>query len=433
MTNPMTAPEADLPAGPSVEDVIAVSRREIFWHPRYLDRSGYLRFLPFLFWLAGDLRPGRAVTLGADSAVAHFALCQASDRLELNAECIGLDTWPGAAEGRPVDAAVARHAAREYPEISRLAPLREDAPDAFAEGSIDLLVIDCAPTARVVEQIGARWMDRLAPGGCVVLRGTEGFGAPAGLRAALDALCEGRASVRLTYGDGLCLVGRGQDLPLRLGRLRELSRDPALFRSMQFVFQRMGAACLHEWEAAQAREPAARGGGGDDAVAVAGTGRDAGHAGPAPSRGAGPATDADPGAIHSLEAAIAATGMLDRMERARVEGETALSEQLSEREAELAALRERLERAEARLRARPVAPDAVSGAGDAQRIVAVMARTARVLAAAEAEADELNQALVRCRNDRDSLRADLEAAQRQLGEMRAAAAAKPARRKAPSA
>ncbi|TFL17146.1 hypothetical protein [Jannaschia formosa] len=232
-----------------LDTVLPVSRREIFWRPKYLAASGYLEHLPVLFWLAGDLRPGTVVTLGGGaegSAVAHLALCQAVERLGLDADCTGLNTWPGEI------GSVADYADTQYGEFARLVEVADDAaPGLFEEGGIDLLVVDRDLDAGLLKGLGA-WADRLGDEACLVLRGTEAARRDPELSAALDAFRGGRPVLRFPHGGGVWVMAAGKALPARLERLAGIEGDRSLFRSLQQVFQRLGAACANEWAARDA-------------------------------------------------------------------------------------------------------------------------------------------------------------------------------------
>ncbi|MDB2407824.1 class I SAM-dependent methyltransferase, partial [Jannaschia sp.] len=130
------------PALPSLDTALPMSRREIYWRPKYVAASGFLDHLPVLFWLTADLAPQGIVTLGgADegSAVAHLALCQAVERLGLDADCTGIDTWPGG-DAVPDDT-VTEFADSHYDDFSRLISAPDAvAPGLFDKGAVDLLV-----------------------------------------------------------------------------------------------------------------------------------------------------------------------------------------------------------------------------------------------------------------------------------------------------
>src|SRR5690606_25550909 len=59
----------------------------VFWKPDYLRPSPWLEHVPMLFWLAEAVQPRLAVSVGEGGDVSHFALCQATDRLRLDAAC----------------------------------------------------------------------------------------------------------------------------------------------------------------------------------------------------------------------------------------------------------------------------------------------------------------------------------------------------------
>ncbi|PWJ12935.1 hypothetical protein [Jannaschia seohaensis] len=246
-------PETSLP---SLDTVLPVSRREIYWRPKYVADSAFLDHLPVLFWLMGDLRPQNVVTLGggADgSAVAHLALCQSVERLGLDADCTGIGTWPGSEQGETTPPEeLADYADSQYSEFARLVSASDAvAPGLFDAGSVDLLVVDRALDAELLAGLAA-WDDRFSEKGCLVLRGTETARHDPALIDALERLQADRPVLRFSHGGGLWVLAAGGALPGRLARMAELEGDRTLGRAMSQVFQRLGSACTNEWEARRA-------------------------------------------------------------------------------------------------------------------------------------------------------------------------------------
>lgn len=232
----------------TLDNVLPLGRREIFWRAKYVAASGYLQHLPFLFWMVSDLQPHNIVTLGVGDGVAHFALCQAVERLGLDAFCYGLDEWHGEEERVPED--LDAYNARQYEEFSRLIPIEAGTEaELFENGSIDLLLVDRELSQALVEEIKTRWLPRLSESGVIILRGLDRLARDFGLREALASFCDDRHSLRIEHGGGLILIAAGTTTPPRVAQLLEVARDPALFRSIQQVFQRLGAGYAHEWKA----------------------------------------------------------------------------------------------------------------------------------------------------------------------------------------
>ncbi|MDO8299108.1 hypothetical protein, partial [Lacisediminimonas sp.] len=72
--------------------------RAMFWGPSCLLPSPFQQHAPFAFWLAESLQPASFVALGARGMTAHLSVCQAVQRLELDARCLAVDVIDGGSE-----------------------------------------------------------------------------------------------------------------------------------------------------------------------------------------------------------------------------------------------------------------------------------------------------------------------------------------------
>jgi len=66
-----------------------------FWIPETMVESAWHQHAPFAFWLVGALRPRLFVELGAHNGFSYLSLCQAAERLGLDAKGYAIDTWQG--------------------------------------------------------------------------------------------------------------------------------------------------------------------------------------------------------------------------------------------------------------------------------------------------------------------------------------------------
>ena len=275
----MTDP-TEIAAGPgSAADVVSpLASKMLFWRARYVRQSEALYHLPFLFWLVEALRPARAVVLGVGDGVAHFALCQAVDKLDLATRIHGIDLWPadpGPAEAGPTDpgptdpgpanqksadqkptdqppavpdpakpppgagpgpgpvpgaagpevpATIRAYNASTYAEISCIEAMDQSALLArTAAGSVDLLYVDLAVTAQVADALTYAWPTKLSQRGVMLLHGTgRNFASPAA-QGLLAQLGHSRQTISFQAGDGLLVLLWGPEQPYRLTRLATLA------------------------------------------------------------------------------------------------------------------------------------------------------------------------------------------------------------------
>ncbi len=221
----------------SSEMLLPVPSSEIFWRTKYLGSSALLGHLPFLFWLIGEARPNRAVTLNVGDGVAHFALCQAIERMELPTFCQGF--------GAEIPTKTTDYNTLQYEEFSVLTPLDEVAAGAlFEPESIDLLIVDAPVTEDTVESVLNNWLPRMSADGVVLLPDTQNLitsGSEA--FAALRSECE---HFRFEHHDGLAVLFRGKPASPRMVTLIE--EGPAHFQA-QRLFSRLGSQHVTEWRA----------------------------------------------------------------------------------------------------------------------------------------------------------------------------------------
>ncbi|MFN4172195.1 MAG: hypothetical protein ACK4GW_10620 [Pseudorhodobacter sp.] len=347
-----------LPVSSQVHDVDAVLRigqREIFWHPRHLRPSRYAAHLPFLFWLMADLRPRRCITLGLETGVAHFALCQAVDKLGLETRCDGLDAAPAPA--------LRDYNAELYGRFSQLHP--QDDPGPFlAQGGTDLLLVDQPVTAGLLGRLAADWAGHLAQPGLIVLAGVqEAAGCPEAA-ALLQSLRDRYRHVQIDHDGGvLALATGGQGdsgtVLRRFGALAALPRSASGYPAVRQVFRRLGQMNTAVLDARQVAAPARR---QDEALRLA------------------RATQA--GLIGQLAARDRRLAELTQEQQTGQEARAGLEARLERHQAEINSLIARLEARDAPERARPAAPPEMAP----ERVLAADPKTVQeALAAAEIE------------------------------------------------
>ena len=275
----------------SAADVVSpLTSKMLFWRARYVQRSEVLYHLPFLFWLVEATRPTRIVVLGVDDAVAHFALCQAVDKLDLATRCHGIGDWPtvhdaaapvatGAvpsevSPGVPaevpaevpgqVPADISAYNAAHYPDFSVIEALDQRALLArTAPASVDLLYVNLVVTSQLADALTYAWPTKLSPRGIMLLHGTDTqFDAPAA-QEFLTQIQQTRQTISFSAGQGLLAVLWGPDQPYRLtglakraglgasqsgGQSGPETHDPAADAEIKLIFTRLGLLHRLEWE-----------------------------------------------------------------------------------------------------------------------------------------------------------------------------------------
>jgi hypothetical protein len=247
MYNPDEMTQMTDPAGQvSVADVVSpLTSKMLFWRARYAQRSETLYHLPFLFWLVEAMRPARAVVLGVGDGVAHFALCQAVDKLNLSTQCHGIDQWPSPTPTKAVVEPKRAPSSASLPQSDQVPTILEvhnathyaafsviEALDPrlllarLAPGSVDLLCVDLEMTPTLVDALTYAWPTKLSASGVLLLLNADRQCAAPAAQEFLAQIRHTRQTISFATGAGLVVVLWGQDQPYRLTRLAGLERKP---------------------------------------------------------------------------------------------------------------------------------------------------------------------------------------------------------------
>ena len=224
------------------EIISPLSAWVLFWRPRYQHSPVDLVSVPFLFWLTYTLRPGRIVTVGDRNGTAHFALCQAVEKLDLDSRCLGIGPW-SSDHGVPVS--LQTYNDETYPDLSRL----RDEPAARAarhlpEGSVDLVLLSLGASENaqeVLSRLDTIWLPRLSARGVVVLTGVRWALEGDEMAPELDRLLQKYPYFHLEAGEGLLLVSVGDTPEDRLRRLCDIQDGSAPgYAGITHVFAQIG-------------------------------------------------------------------------------------------------------------------------------------------------------------------------------------------------
>lgn len=205
----------------------------IFSRAKYLGPSQTLHHLPFLSWLVEALKPRRVVEIGLNHGVSYFATCQAAERLDCLLDCTGIGEW---SDGVPED--LARYNDEQYQEFSSLLSMSGSAAaDRFEPGSVDLLILG-RPMSEIEKLLEAGWQDKISARGIVLIHGSRIGDAEA--QADLTKLRQAYDSFEFPHGDGLLVLGVGQELPPRITKFLDHGLTPDRAEHLRRVFRRLG-------------------------------------------------------------------------------------------------------------------------------------------------------------------------------------------------
>lgn len=219
----------------------SASSWSLFWKPRFLADSSALVHLPFLFWLVEAHAPQCVVQLGVDDGVAYQAICQAIDKLGLDAACRGISLF-GEREANP-DAIA--HNDTFYDEFSILTT--EKLPTAhrhLRKGGIDLLLINTPLDSESATVLAQEWNDKLSDRGLIVVLDSKRRMIEEGAADWLDPLLETCPAIEFDQGEGLLVLAVGPDQDGRIRRLADLDLGMAGYREARQVFRRLGESIV---------------------------------------------------------------------------------------------------------------------------------------------------------------------------------------------
>ncbi len=235
--------------------------QSIFWKPRFQASSPITIHIPFLFWTVAALRPKRIAVLGCDDGVAHFALCQAIDKLGIDGIALGIGYWTDANTQQPAanpPAPLTDHQQMLYEQQSRLLShaALEALPAPFNQSKFNLLLVDlCAIPFDQLPRID-ELLKTLAPGGVLVIHGLAAEHSSTDINAELLRLQRSHQQLIFEWGLQLALfvVPNDNSLSSFLDSLTHGSSDDAVRSDLAMVLRRCGEGLSHSVELAASQK-----------------------------------------------------------------------------------------------------------------------------------------------------------------------------------
>ena len=146
------------------------------FEPKFFTGSPTRFYLPLFFDIVVQEKPALIVTLGLSDAQAHLAFCQAVAEHNLASRCVAVR------RARPDECAIddpawqyaEKTTTKFFPNISQL--VKADAAQAaadFADGSIEVLLLDDVDSGETVRQELEIWRSKLSAKALILLHGTS--------------------------------------------------------------------------------------------------------------------------------------------------------------------------------------------------------------------------------------------------------------------
>jgi hypothetical protein len=228
--------------------------RTLFWEPDFLVDSRILVHVPLLFWLVGVLHPRRIAVLGCNDGMAHFAFCQALERLGIDGRSLGFGFWGEATSGGdaclpPAD--LTRHQNQHHDGRSQLLACSSvgEAVDQIGPGQADLLFVDLTVLPDSGEPERARWLRCLSRPGVLVMHGVGAEAVAGAVVAETARSLDADGVIEFPGGAGVVVVAAGEDLPEALKTLLAQAANGKPGRHVEAVFTRVGQGLMAKLQA----------------------------------------------------------------------------------------------------------------------------------------------------------------------------------------
>jgi Methyltransferase domain/Glycosyl transferase family 2 len=238
----LSAENARLPTGLNVQvftDAVAATFSDVELTPE-LEWTGLSPVLSALFSL---LRPRRYVQLGVGSGISFFAACEASKKLELATQCVGLDAWIGPrAEPQPDQAfkTFRSQLKARFPTQHFIRGRFADGLTCFDAGSIDLLYFDSDQSYGAVVEDFSSWLPRMSRIGTMIFHDVNVHRAGGGLWRLWDELKRAYPAYTFYHCGGLGVLYVGEKSSAISQAIEALNANGGYARLAQLFFAYLG-------------------------------------------------------------------------------------------------------------------------------------------------------------------------------------------------
>lgn len=139
--------------------------------------SAWSKLIPALFAIVSVHKPRRYVELGVHNGMSFFAACQISQALNLNTECVAIDSWLGDDHANfhapEIFTKFVGTLEKKYPSQYYMRSFFSEALEFFEDGSIDLLHIDGLHYYESVREDFESWLPKMTNKGVILFHDTN--------------------------------------------------------------------------------------------------------------------------------------------------------------------------------------------------------------------------------------------------------------------
>jgi glycosyltransferase involved in cell wall biosynthesis len=196
-----------------------------FTRIEHITFSAWSELVPALFAIFAVTSPRRYVELGSHNGMSFFGACQAANFLELDTQCVAIDSWVGDVHAgfhsTEVFNGFKKTLATSFSNQVYIKAFFSQALNCFEDGSIDLLHIDGLHTYEAVKDDFETWLPKMSTSGIIIFHDINVFERGFGVWRLWKELQEKYPSFALSHSHGLGILYVG-NTPSILSELFEM-------------------------------------------------------------------------------------------------------------------------------------------------------------------------------------------------------------------
>jgi hypothetical protein len=210
--------------------------------------SAWSELVPALYAMFSFFKPRRYVELGSHYGMSFFAACQATQHLDLAAECIAVDSWVGDVHAgyhsTEVFDSFKSTIASKYPNQFYIKGFFSEALKSFEDGSVDLLHIDGYHTYEAVKDDFETWQPKMSNNGVVIFHDINVFERGFGVWRYWKELTEHYPNFHLSHMHGLGILYVGDNKTVISDFFEIIQKNTQYGIIVQNYFQSIGKLAI---------------------------------------------------------------------------------------------------------------------------------------------------------------------------------------------
>jgi hypothetical protein len=223
-----------------INEVINISHEKI----ESITFSAWSPLVPVLFSIFLISKPRRYVELGTHHGMSFFAACQAKEMLNLETECIAIDSWAGEAHAGYYDNSVfeqfIKTLVRKSPDSFYIKSDFNNAVNCFDDNSIDILHIDGFHSYTAVKNDFSTWKSKMSDNGLIIFHDINAHKKGFGVWRFWNEIKESYPSYSFSHSHGLGILYVGSNKNIINGILTILSKNKNYDSIVQNFYTNIG-------------------------------------------------------------------------------------------------------------------------------------------------------------------------------------------------